>query len=271
MEASWYLIHIRPEPPEDPESEEAKKEVEEKASEAAESTMLGPDRLPQVGTTVCHMLGLEAYDEEKKQRDKESPLWDKIQDEARPAWAPDLLRLGYAVIFKRDGLPKLAVRLGIKNPLTMDENAPRGRERVLTFDDVLVIGVVPHRMPMYMPDVKLKPEEWWLSTKESQSITAPYLAPGGCTVATGAQRMADVVIQILRTPEGYPRFIHESVEEMDEYGEFMNPLVPLLPKSPAETGGDAPPSTRYGDGNPATPQTGYGHEYGWAGLELFRY
>lgn len=269
METSWYLIHIRPESKEDDKASDGSK-----ASDAAEATMLGPDKIPLVGTTVKHMLGLDAYDEEKLKRDKESPLWDKIQDEARPAWAPDFLRLGYAVVFKREGLPKLAVRLGLKNPQMMEKGEPAKKgERVLTFDDVLVIGVVPHMAPMYMPDVRLSPEEWWLSTKEAGSVTSPYLAPGGVTVATGAQRMADVVVQILRSTENYPRTLPESVaEEEDDFSEFMNPLVPLLPKGPSDDKmGDLPDDTRYGDGNPAVPKTGYGNEYGWAGIELFRY
>jgi hypothetical protein len=273
METSWYLIHIRPEKV-DETDEKAKEEADRKASEAAESTMLGPDKIPLVGTTVKHMLGLEAYDEEQLERDKKNPLWDKIQDEARPAWAPDFLRLGYAVVFKREGLPKLAAKLGIKNPLTMDKDERQSSQgRVLTFDDVLVIGVVPHMSPMYMPDVKLSPEEWWLASKDSRRTTAPYISPGGVTVATGAQRMADVVVQLLRSPEGYPRIVHESVDgdDVDDFSEFMNPLVPLLPKGPSEDKqGDAPDSTRYGE-NPAVPKTGYGNEYGWAGIELFRY
>lgn len=272
MDTSWYLIHIRPEPV-DETDEKAKEEADKKASEAAESTMLGPDNIPLVGTTVQHVLGLEAYDEERLARDKKNPLWDKIQDDARPAWAPDLLRLGYAIVFRREGIPKLAVKLGLKNPLTLDKSAQGNRKgRVLTFDDVLVIGVVPHMSPMYLPDVRLKPEEWWLSTKEKKSVNSPYIVPKGVTVATGAQRMADVVVQILRSPEGYPRIVHDSIEEdPDDFSEFMNPLVPLLPKSPTEKGGDSPDTTRYGGDNPAVPKTGYGGEYGWAGIELFRY
>jgi len=268
VDTSWYLIHIRP-PPVEEDDKKGQEDADKKASDVAESTMLGPDRFPLVGTTVCHMLGLEAYDEERLKRDKETPLWDKIQDEARPAWAPDLLRLGYAILFKREGLPKLAVKLGIKNPLSMDGKNKNKRKRTLTFDDVYVIGVVPHMMPFYMPDVKLKPEDWWLSTKESKSVMAPYLAPKGCTVVTGAQRLADVVIQILRSPEGYPRD-NPLRDEEAEYAEFMNPLVPLLPRSPNDKGKSSPESTNYGN-NPAVPKTGYGGEYGWAGIELFRY
>jgi len=276
MEASWYLLHIRPAPPskEDQEKAATKEEQDkettspdkaetDKAEEQVEEEKHEMLRVPQVGTPVVHFLGLGG-DDERKKKDLDNPLWEKIQDEARPAWAPDLLRLGYTVVFKREGLPKLAAKLGIKNPRNVTkEEHQKARDRILTFDDVWVIGVVPHRMPMYFPDKDLKPEDWWLATKESKSITSPYLAPGGATVATGAQRLADVVISMLRQPNGFPRIVPTIEEVRNDMSEFINPLVPIKPVSPEPSG--APDSTNYRVGY--DPETGYG----WAGIELFRY
>lgn len=278
METSWYLLHIDPPPPSDKEeervaeqeakAEEEKEEIDvekaqndsarERADKEAE-TMLS---VPQVGTPILHFAPVDE-DRGAKEKQQENVLWEMIQDDNRPAWAPDLLRLGYAVVFKREGLPKLAVKLGIRNPakVTVEERR-RSRDRILTFNDVWVMGVVPHRMPFYFPDKDLEPEEWWLATREANSSWAPYLAPQGATVATGAQRLSDVVIQMLRTPQGFPRKVPG--QEDDDFGEFINPLVPLLPKSPAETS-RPPRSTNYG--NSYGPETGYG----FAGLELFRY
>lgn len=272
MHTSWCLVHILPPPcPEEPQKNEeedktpkgpddedtrnARQEVEEE-----EQRLL---RIPQVGTTICHFVGSE---DGFKSKDTENVLWEKIQDGARPAWAPDLLRLGYAVVFKREGLPKMAARLGIKNPVNVPLEKRRGKRRVLTFDDVMVMGVVPHMRPFYFPDKDLSPEDWWLSTREPHSLTSPYLAPKGCTIATGAKRMADVVIEMLRQPGSFPR--SDPTRDGDEdYSEFLNPLTPLLPRSPAEVG-PYPRYSGYGgrDGN-YYGETGYG----FAGIELYRY
>ncbi len=247
MDASWYMLHIRP-----------------------KGKKIPPTGWPLVGQHVAHMLGKSVDatgrmvdDEDKLVADKKNPFWAKFQDEARPAWAPDFLRLGYVIVFRREGLPKLAVKLGIKNPAKLkkegeDPNQPGpGGKRVLTFDDVYAVGVVPTKMPMYCPDVKLKPEEWWLATKSSGSITAPYLSPGGATIAVGGARLADLVVQMLRTPNGYPRPLPVE-EDPDDYSEFINPLVPVLPKAPPDT------SDAQGAGAGGT-------DMGWAGTELFRY
>lgn len=262
METSWYLLHIHPpkkeeqeEDPPEPLQESPEKAEQESAAEKVEEEKRHSLTVPQVGTPICHFLGLsDGFSE----RDKKNVLWDKIQDGARPAWAPDFLRLGYAVCFKREGLPKLAVKLGIRNPATVtNEDRRRSRARILTFDDVMVMGCVPHMNPMYFPDKDLDVEEWWLATKENRGIASPYLAPKGVTVATGAQRLADVVIQMLRTPNGYPRGEPqmEDMPEPDDYSEFINPLLPIRPRY----------DRGHGD-NATGPETGYG----WAGIELFR-
>ena len=272
MEASWYLLHIKPAPPTKEERAAAVQKSEDTKQEATSDTedavgarektdaeaseML---RVPQVGTPVVHFLG---RDPARQAKDSENPLWDKIQDGARPAWAPDFLRLGYAVLFKREGLPKLAAKLGLKNPKNAESGTSSRSGRVLTFDDVWVIGVVPHRSPMYFPDKDLDVENWWLSTKESKGLTSPYLAAGGATVATGAQRLADVVISLLRQPNGFPRIVPTIEEFQDDMSEFVNPLVPVLPVGSDPTG--SPDATNYRAGE---QQLGYG----WAGIELFRY
>ena len=268
MEASWYLIHIRPRPEEQPKDSgqsPSKKTTSpdqassESAKENAEAEKAASLKIPQVGTPVVHFLGVG--DEAQTEKDKKNFLWDKVQDDVRPAWAPDFLRLGYTVVFKREGIPKLAAKLGLKNPANVAKDGKSGK-RVLTFDDVWVIGVVPHRQPVYCPDKDLSPENWWLATNESRSITSPYLAPGGATVSSGAQRMADVVIQMLRQPNGFPRIVPGMEEQRDDMSEFINPLVPIKPKSPEPTG---PGNTSYRTSY--DPETGRG----WAGLELFRY
>jgi len=250
MDTSWYMMHIRP-----------------------EGKSIPPTGWPMVSRPVVHVLGKtvdemgnSVIDEEKLAADMKNPFWAKFQDDARPAWAPDFLRLGYAVVFKREGLPKLAVKLGIRNPAKMkaegkDPKAPGPNgKRVLTFDDVYVVGVVPGRRPMYCPDVKLRPEPWWLATNSSSSHTAPYLAPGGVTVAVGAERLADLVVQMLRSPEGYPRPLPVE-ENTADYSEFINPLVPVLPKGPGTTS----------DINKEDGAGAGGTDMGYAGTELFRY
>lgn len=270
METAWYLLHIRPEPSEnevqeEPIKDEASPEPEEqkKAAEQATEEKDNSLRIPQVGTPVVYFLGA-GPDEARSERDKKNVLWDKIQDEARPAWAPDLLRLGYAVVFKREGLPKLAARLGLRNPANVTkEEKERSKKRILTFDDVWAVGVVPHKMPMYFPDKDLDTENWWLSVREPGKATSPYIAPAGVTVATGAKRLADITVEMLRQPSGFPRIVPTLEEMEDDYSEFINPLVPIKPKSPEPTG--APDATSYRTSY--DPETGYG----WAGIELFRY
>jgi hypothetical protein len=271
METSWYLLHISPPPKDEEENDRSSEEQEVETPEKAEQRSAKENadkeafqrlKIPQVGTPICHFLGVDA---EYSERDKQNVLWDKIQDGVRPAWAPDLMRLGYSVVFKREGLPKLAVKLGIKNPVNVTkEDRRRSRNRTLTFDDVLVMGCVPHMKPMYFPDKDLDAEEWWLATKESRRVTSPYLAPRGCTVATGAQRLADVVIQMLRSPSDFPRYVPTMDDDKEDFSEFMNPLVPILPKGPSDH--DILRQTRYG-GHQYGPKTGFG----WAGLELYRY
>lgn len=144
-------------------------------------------------------------------KDKENPLWDKIQDDARPAWAPDFLRMGYAIMWKRDSLVDLLIKLGIRNPEIAKEERGglqrmKGNSRVLYFDDVWVVAIQPRFRPFYAPSMKLAPREWWM---EAQTRTPPkiasYIAPGESEVMNGSQRLADVVASILKTPNGYPR------------------------------------------------------------------
>ena len=265
MQSSWYLLHITPpsdkKEPEEEQPERATPETaEEPIKEKIEEEKALSLSMPQVGATLVHFLG--KGNSPHSEKDEQDPLWDKIQDEARPAWAPDFLRKGYAVVFKREGLPKLAVKLGIRNPqgLTKEE-IERARQRILTFDDVWVAGCVPHYNPIYFPDKDLSVEDWWLATKEGGTATSPYLAPGGVTVAVGPQRLSDVVISMLRTPEGFPRPITD-VNEEDDMSEFINPLVPLKPSRPNM---DGTTNTNYEAGRSKD------NSYGWAGIELFRY
>ena len=250
METSWYMLGIVPqEKKELPklEKEETPKEVADpeedtlgKARERVRKEREANLPLPQVGSDVIHFVV----------DDKENPLWEKFQDGNRPAWAPDFKRLGYAIVFRREALPKLAVKLGIKRP----ENAGPNE---LSFDDVWAVGVVPQRNPMYMPAIDLDTENWWLSTQERGSALSPMIVPGGVTVATGGKRLSDIVVEILRTPENYPRNL--PLEENDEYSEFTNPLVPILPRGGIDN------RAHYN-----TMNTGTASGYGWAGVELFR-
>lgn len=267
MDSSWYLLRIKPEKKDekDKDEKEKKKDEEEKAKSKKKAAVpennLGDKQVkkeaeeakhaPLVGSPVVYFLGQGS--DEKVARDKKNPLWDKIQDGVRPAWAPDFLRLGYAVIFKREGLPKLAVKLGIKSP----ENAKKvkSRKRVLTFDDVMVAACLPGMRPVYMPSLTLQPEAWWLGMKDQPRVTSPYLAPGGVQVVNGEQRLADVVASILRSAHGYPR--QQPEQESLDYSEFLT-LSPVLPA----------PRLR-----PATPDGpgSMGREAGYSGIELFRW
>lgn len=234
-DASWYVLYVRP------------------------LTKDGkPKKLafPLVGRKIVHFLG---RDQDKLDQDKKSPLWDKIQDENRPSWAPDLLRMGYAVVFKREGLPKLAIQLNITDPKKLQRNGletGRSKQRVLTFDDVWVVGVVPYNMPFVMPKTSLTPAEWWSSTKEAAAVDSPFIAPGGGDIVVGAQRLSDVVRSIFSTPNGYPRPIPGlEDEEQDSLAQLVNPMLPRLPVVRNEP-----------------DQPGYGGQLDYyAGVELFRY
>lgn len=243
MTASWYLLFVRAE---------------------------GQERLPKtpmVGERVRHFLG-KSEDSEKQTKDSENPLWPKIQDGVRPAWSPDILRLGYTVMWKREGLPKLAVRLGIKNPKKLKEakgglpTKSGNGKRVLTFDDAFVVGVQPEKSPFYMPPLSLNDEDWWLESRAMPKVTSPYIAPGGATVVTGMQRLADVVAAMLSTPSGYPRSEPPSVNDpadMSSFDEFDNTLQKVKDLPQADE-----PQQKVDLQNPVSPSTG-------GGIDLFRY
>lgn len=267
MESSWYLLRIKPEQKKKDEKDEKKAEEEKakgKKKALVPENALGDSKqakqeeeskhAPLVGSRVVYLLG--QGDDEKVTRDKKNPLWEKFQDGVRPAWAPDFLRLGYAVIFKREGLPKLAVKLGIKSP----ENAKKSksRKRVLTFDDVMVVACLPGLRPLYMPSLTLAPEAWWLGTKEAPRVTSPYLAPGGVQVVAGEQRLADVVASMLRSAHGYPR--QQPQQALDDYSEFLT-ISPVLP---------APRFLRPAV-DPNNPGSAGGRDRGFSGIELFRW
>lgn len=235
-DSSWYVLYVRP------------------------LTKDGkPKKLafPLVGKHIVHFLG-QLGDDEKLAEDKKNPLWDKIQDDNRPAWAPDLLRMGYAVVFKREGLPKLAIQLGITSPEKLKKEGQQtgnSKARVLSFDDVWVVGVVPYNMPFVMPKTSLTPAEWWSLTREGAPVAAPYIAPGGGDIVVGAQRLSDVVRSMLSSPQGYPRPIPGLEDhERDSLAQLVNPMLPRLPVVRNEP-----------------DQPGYGGQLDYfAGLELFR-
>ena len=209
--SNWYVLYIRPF------TEEGK-----------------PQKIsfPLVGSRVVHFLA-QSEDQEKNDEDTKNPLWPIFQDDARPSWAPDFLGLGYSVVFKREGLPKMAVKLGIRNPdnLKKEGKTPTSDgKRTLTFDDVWVVGVTPTYRPIGMPSTSMKPEEWWLKTSQVSGLASPYISPGGAQVVVGAQRLSDVVASMMHTPEGFPRQIPGLEDQGPEaLSEFVNPRLPLLP------------------------------------------
>lgn len=235
--SSWYVLYIRP----------ITKDGKPKKM-----------AFPLMGRQLVHVLG-NTDDDEKLQRDRKNPMWPIIQDENRPAWAPDLLRLGYAVVFRRDGLPKLAVRLGIQDPEKIKKQGRgigQSNQRVLTFDDVWVVAVNPNFTPFPMPKTSLSPAVWWSQTRESATLADPFIAPGGGQIVVGAQRLSDVVRSMLSSPEGYPRPIPGlEPSEQDSLREIVNPMLPRLPVVRNEP-----------------DQPGYSGQLDhFAGLELFRY
>lgn len=191
-----------------------------------------PMTFPLVGSTICHKLG-QSEDQEKNDKDKENPLFKLFQPEARPAWSPDFLTMGYAIVFKREGLPKLAVKLGIRNPENLKKEAQTPTstgKRILTFDDAWVAGVTPLHHPLGMPSTKLPPEEWWLSVSQVVGLASPYISAGGAQVVVGAQRLSDVVTSMLNTKEGFPRVVPGLDDvQPDALTEFRNPRLPILP------------------------------------------
>lgn len=212
---------------------------------------------PVVGRKLVHFLG-RSDDQEQLDKDKQNPMWERVQDGVRPAWAPDLFRLGYCVAWKREGLPKLAIKLGIKNPEKLKSDGIskfNNGKRLLTFDDVWIVGITPTHRPFGMPATALPPEEWWLSVNQISGAASPYVVPGGGEIVVGAQRLADVVSEILSTPHGYPRIV-PGLDEMNEsQTQVVNPMIPRLVVRRNE---------------PDLPGTG-GELDQFAGLELFRY
>jgi hypothetical protein len=172
---------------------------------------------PLVGEHICHKL-TEADAETNS-------FWDKIQDGSRPAWAPDLLRMGYCLVFKRDSMPRMVLSLDIKSP---EEAAKqRGRKRALSYDDVWVVGVEPKYQPFYNPPAELPAEDWWLETPNPGSTLSSYVAPGGATVVEPAQRMVDLMLKMFNTPNGYPRPV-PNTQEAAEWESRYAPLVDHL-------------------------------------------
>jgi hypothetical protein len=243
MQANWYILYVR--------------KVD------ANGKPMPLPAFPLVGDKVVHTLG-KSDDGEQQKADKNNPLWTKIQDGVRPAWAPDILRMGYAVVFSREGFPKMAIKLGLRNPAKLKQEkggishvTPDGK-RILNFDDVWVVGAEPERRPFPMPPLHLTDEEWWLSTSEKPDLTSAFMAPGGVKVMLGAQRLADVVAEMLRTPHGRPRPLPYE-DDPDDYSEFVNPLEPVFPWSP-DVDERTVDTVDRGDGQGR-----------YAGLELFRY
>lgn len=235
--SSWYVLYVRP------------LTKEGKPKKIA---------FPLVGKRLVHFLG-RSQDDEQLQQEKKNPLWNKIQDDSRPSWAPDLLRLGYAVAFKREGMPLLALKLGIQNPenlKTRGFEVGKSNKRVLTFDDVWVVAINPEFTPFVMPSTNLDPREWWSQTREAAPRVAPYIVPGGGEIVVGAQRLSDVVKSMLSTPEGLPRPIPGlEDQDLDSLATLVNPMLPRLPVVRNEP-----------------DQPGYSGQLDYfAGLELFRY
>lgn len=238
MHDSWYLLYAR--------------ELDEKDQPKPIATT------PLVGTNVVHRLGASVDDTDTK-ADKDNPLWDMIQEETRPIWAPDLLTLGYAVVFNRDMLPKLAAQMNLRNP---DKHKKKdgglkireGKKRIYYFDDLWVVGVRLNGRPIPYPKAKdKKPEDWWYDVRRYQSnFVGPYLSPGGVEVTTGIERMVDVVMSVMRSPA----FELPPDEEPETYIEFDYPVAPFSKKGGAR-------------GNPAV-QSGPGTPKGYSGIERFR-
>ena len=204
---------------------------------------------PLVGNTICHHLTEEDA--------KTNTLWSRIQDGARPTWAPDILRMGYALVFRGESLPKMALKLDIKSEEQLQKNKSTFGKKILTFDDVWVLALTPRYPPFYNPPSSLTDENWWLSTQESAPCIASFLAPGGGVVLTPPQRLVDVVRAQLGTTHGYPRPIPGLQDAEDDYSAILNPLVPRLPIVPV---------TEYQPSQVDT--TG---RQGYAGMKLFRY
>ena len=229
MNTSWYLLYVRG------------------LDDKNQPKML--PTFPVVGHKVTHLLGASS-DEVQMKKDRENPLWEKIQDDARPTWAPDFLRMGFSIMFKRDDLVDILLKLGIRNPETSKEKdggllRMKGKSRCLYFDDVYVVAVEPQFRPMYAPLMSKPVRDWWMAaTTRTPPKRAAYIAPGAATVMNGAQRLADVVASILKTPGGYPRRMpgvnmNPVLEEITNLivvpEEDMNPGV-----NPASGGSGAP-------------------------------
>lgn len=250
MDTGWYMLRVVPKKDPDalPPMEPVKREQtpdsiqQETARDRIRKERENRLNLPSVGEDFRHFAMTEDND-----------LYKYFEDGVRPAWAPDFKRLGYAIVFKREALPDLAVNLGIKRV----ENAGRND---LTFNDVWAIAVVPERRPLRMPPLTHEePSEWWAMVQQPAAPTDPRIVPGGVTVATGGQRLGDVVTQMLMTPNGYPRMRPDEKEpvkttiDYNKFGEFMN----------------GPPPIR----NSYERLEGQGrrNRSGWAGIEIFKY
>lgn len=219
----WYLLYVKP----------------------ADQDKL-PD-FPLPGTQVVHKLNEEDH--------KDNSLWSRIQDGVRPAWAPDLLRLGYAIVFKRGSLVPIFIALDVQSPDKAKKKF--GRKRTLTFEDVWVIQVNPQRRPFVCPPSCLTDEEWWLSTKNRANTLSAWVCPGGVVTMEGAKRLADLIREQMATPEGYPRHIPGLDNNVDYY-EVLNPLIPKMP-------------TTIGQGITQTTTESGTRGYGYDSFRLFRW
>lgn len=213
--------------------------------------------LPALGERMVFVLG-RSEDEERQKEDKAFALWDRIQDDARPVWAPDFLRAGLCVAFPRRMLPRVAVAMGIKNPALMKKETggtgpTQGGKRVLTFDDVWVAPVVvesSQATPVFISKDMENPE-WWATVKSlPPSANLPVLVPGGVVMAGGTRRLADVVVEMLREPNG--RVLYAPTADKNTWDEF-------LPQAPEPT--QAPEAVPAGGAMVG--------ENGWASVQKF--
>jgi hypothetical protein len=204
---------------------------------------------PQVGDHVVNYLG---QNPDRLTADQQNPLWDKIQDGMRPAYAPDLLRLGYEIAFKASAAGELLKKFGVVSP------AQKTSEDQWTADEVWAIQCEPWSMPFFCPDINLPVERWWEATRDPHRISAPFLVPKGVTVNAGAMRLCDFAAMLSQQPETFPYMTPAPYQVGTT---VHNPVMPVLPRIYVN------PLEHYA---PAYSQDG-GDSSSSMGLTLFRY